>query len=259
MIRLDLHAFGRRVRFARTALGLTQDLFSKSVGLNRFTLSRLESGAVEPSLADALRIAEKLKVSLEWIVAGVLGPAEGGLETIAVELHRLGLRDLVVSDARVPGSLRHTEEVLVIAVSGDRPNPRVVEGIPFVLAQTKFLPSLIPAFAKLHDRRAWVRLAWLADVALALDGNNGFPPVATRKYLEILTGAARGRVWPTRPGVEPVEPDSLGHPDTSKGRPSPVWLRWKITYAGRVADFLHRTAELTQAARTTPIVPEGGK
>lgn len=255
MNELEQQELGRRIRAARIALKLTQTALAEAVGLNRFGLARLEDGRYMPDLDEAIRLTAKLKVSLEWLVSGHLSPAGGGVESIAVELHRLGVRDLFVPHARVPGALRHTEEVLVLAVSGDRPEPRVVDAIPFVLARTKFLPSLIPAFAKIHDRRARVRLGWLADVTLSLDGKNGFPPVTTRKQLEIVTKTERAHFLKTNPDRKRVASDSIGHPD--EAHLPPAWLWWKITYAGRPRDFLRRAAELSDAARTTPIVPEG--
>jgi hypothetical protein len=161
-------------------------------------------------------------------------------------LYRLGIRDLVVSDSQVPGSFRHDEEVVVLAVSGDRPEPRVVEAIPFVLARRDFNGSLVAAFANLHDKRARGRLAWLSELTLLFSRSRPTPLTIESTPASIQSLIDQG--------VKAPEPDSLGHPRT--GRAPPVWLRWNITYAGTVDDFVRRTNEVAAAYRSSRFITD---
>lgn len=198
---------------------------------------RLERGEYLPRLDEAVRLAGVLKLPLEWLVAGRLSPAND-LGGIAYELNHLGVSDLVVSASQVPGAFRYHEEVLVLALCGDRPEPRVVEAIPVVIARRTFRPALVRAFAAVHDRRARTRLAWLSEVTLSLARMDAFPvAVETERHL-------RGLI---ERGVKPVEPDSLGHP--ADGTVPPAWRRWNITYAGTMRDFLRRSIEVVGAAQ----------
>lgn len=153
---------------------------------------------------------------------------------ITFELHTLGVRDLAVPSATVPGAFRRREEVLVLAVRGDRPEVRVIEAIPFLLARHPWKVSLVRAFATVHDRRVRVRLAWLSEVALIL-GNRADFPIAS----EAIKSLGRFRRLVRKPST----PDDLGHPGS--GRIPPVWKRWNITYGGGINNFLTRAAELS--------------
>ena len=94
-----------------------------------------------------------------------------------------------------------------MAVQGDRPEPRIVEALPFVLARRRFNVPLILAFAKIYDPRVRHRLAWLSDVTLALSRLASFPiELRSEKQLSEII----------RAGSKPTEPDSLGHPRTDK-------------------------------------------
>ena len=245
---LDSNVVGRNLESARKSSGLTQFALAKAVGINRVQVVRMEAGRTIPRLNEAVRLAAVLKVPLEWLTAGHCTPTND-LRGIALELYRLGIRDLEVSDPRVPGTFRHKEELLVLAVAGDRPEPRVVEAIPYLLLRRHFLARLVAAFADVYDRRVCERLAWLSEIAFALNQLSTMPllpfgstPEGHRSrpsYLQVLIRQAK----------KAPEPDSLGHP--SKGHLPPIWRRWNITYAGTMDDFLRRTIECHTAFDAT--------
>ena len=240
---LDVKFLGRNLELARRAAGLTQAGLAATAKLNRVQVVRMEAGQTVPRLDEAVRLAEALQVPLEWLIAGRWTPTND-LRGIALELYRLGIRDLVVSDSQVPGSFRHDEEVLVLAVCGDRPEPRVVEAIPFLLARRDFHGPLAAAFADVHDPRARARLAWLSEIALAFSRSSKMPLAieSTPACLHSLIAL----------GEKGAKPDSLGHPRT--GPSPPIWRRWNITYAGTVDDFLRRTMEVAEAFRSSRFV-----
>src|SRR5205823_1362520 len=96
------------------------------------------------------------------------------------------------------------EEVVALAVAGEEPEVRIVEGMPAVLAWNRWSGTLLRAFAKATGLRTVYRLAWLADVALALDRIGGFPGGCPGK--EDLAAFVKGVKKP------PNRWDSLGKP-----------------------------------------------
>jgi DNA-binding XRE family transcriptional regulator len=237
---------GQCIASARRWAGLTQAALAKSVKINRVQIVRMEAGLTVPRLDEAVRLAEVLKVPLGWFASTGMYPRQD-LRGIAIELHHLGIRDLEVFSPEVPGSFRHKEEILAIAVSGDRPEPRVIEAIPFLLARYHFDAWLVAAISKsYHDRRARGRIAWLSEITLALS-RLGRSPLAIQTEASLSALIKRG--------VKAPEPDSLGHPATE--RLPPIWGRWNITYSGTMDDFLRRSLECQAAFAATPLV--GGR
>src|ERR1700738_680936 len=106
------------IKHARTFAGLTQAQLALAAKLHRIQIVRMEAGAAMPHLDEAVRIAAALKVPLEWLVAR-RWLLRTDLQGIAIELYRLGIRDLEVATPHVPAALRLAEEVLVLALSGD--------------------------------------------------------------------------------------------------------------------------------------------
>ena len=158
------------------------------------------------------------------------------LRWLAFELYQLGIRDLDVSDAQVPGAFRSREQVTAAALQGDQPEPRIIEGMPSILARRKLNVPLTLAFADMFDPRVRARLAWLSDITLTLSRLSTFPiEVRSEAQLVEFTHAA----------AKPTEADSLGRPH--QGKQPRLWEKWKITYAGRVNDFLRRSLEVDEA------------
>lgn len=61
---------GDRLRIAREALELTQDQFSKPLGLSRVNITNLESGKVKISTLHALSVEYVYKISSDWLLHG---------------------------------------------------------------------------------------------------------------------------------------------------------------------------------------------
>jgi putative transcriptional regulator len=236
---------GSHLKEARTAAGLTQTQLARISGIPRQKIVRIEGGHTVPSITTTVRLASALKVPLEALVNGRLYPARS-LRGIAFELYHLGIRDLVVSDAIVPGSFRRPEQIVVLALKGDRPDPRVVEAIPFVLARRRMNVPITLAFSKLLDPRVVTRLAWLSDIVLTLSKRSDFPlEIISEKQLSGFVRAAEDSS--ERPARKPTEPDSLGHP-VERNR-EPVWRRWNITYAATLREFLERATTLYELSQ----------
>ena len=161
---------------------------------------------------------------------------------MALELRSLGITDLWVKDAVVPGAFRRAEELIALAVGGEGPDPRIVEAIPAVLAWNEIDPNLLRAYGLAARPRTTRRLAWLADIALAIDRRGGFPGGCRKRPLErfarIIPAAAAG----------PDAWDSLGRP-MAKRPTSPVWKRWRINYDADLDRFEQRARHLDEQRR----------
>ena len=72
-------AFGRRLREVREAAGLTQAALAELVDVHPPEVSRLESGAVEPTWPTVLKLAEALGVATDAFRAdGTDDDGQGG-------------------------------------------------------------------------------------------------------------------------------------------------------------------------------------
>lgn len=218
---------------ARNRRGLTQRQLAERCGLHPSVLSRIENGEREVSLGEAVRLAAALHVPLEWFVTGKEQPGTA-LPDIAAELRHLGIVDLIVPLARVPGTYRPPEEVLALAVGTERPEPRVIEALPAVLAWNPWRPGVLEAFARVTHPKALTRLGWLTEVTLLLERTGGFPGglVSADALTAFLTKVDR-----------PHEPDDLGQtggtvPDHR------VWKYWRITYSVELSAFKERAKRL---------------
>jgi len=244
----EFSALGKHLASARARLGLTQGELARLTGIDRTALNRIERSQRRPTLAQVSRLATALQVSLQWFITGSNWPGTA-LQDIAIELQYLGTADLWVPHARLPGAFRAREEVIALAVSGDEPEPRIIEAIPAILAWNHWNVRLLRAYASLHGRRGLYRLAWLADVAVTIDQHFGFPGgcPAKRQLSPLLR---RLRAVYKRDGRKTLAGlDGVGRP-AKGGAPHPVWKRWNINYAADLTTFRNRAAALqTQLAR----------
>lgn len=218
---------------ARNWRGLTQRQLAERCGLHQSILSRIESGQREASLHEAVRLAQALHLPLEWFVAGEERPGKK-LSDMAAELWHLGIVDLIVPEARVPGTYRPAEEVLALSVGMERPEPRVIEALPAVLAWNRLRPGVLEAFARVTHPKALTRLAWLTEITFFLDRTGGFPGgfVGADDLTEFLTKVER-----------PHEPDDLGQPGGAESDHR-VWKYWRILYAVDLSAFRERAEHL---------------
>jgi hypothetical protein len=131
--------------------------------------------------------------------------------------------------------------VITLALSGAIPDARVVETVPALLSWNALKPALLRAYGIVTETTR--RLAWLADVALAVDRQGGFPAGCRRDPLERFLKTVE------MPG-ERTEWDDLGHPGETAPA-SPLWRRWRINYGATLEDFARRARQL-DAARDLP-------
>jgi transcriptional regulator with XRE-family HTH domain len=232
----EFERLGAHIQQARRGLGLSQADLAGRASLSQAEISYFESGRRRPSLDQLLRIAKALDVSLQWLLTGSDRAGES-LAGIAIELRQLGIVDLWVKGAVVPGAFRRPEEVIALALSAREPDPRVVEAIPAVLAWNEINPTLLRAYGAVT--RTTARIAWLADVALAIERGGGFPGGCRKEPLERFLASLE------KAGKRSVAPawDDLGKP--ASGPPtSPIWKRWHIRYDASLGEFEERAGHL---------------
>jgi transcriptional regulator with XRE-family HTH domain len=263
---VDRQNFAQSLAATRTLRSLSQKELASLCALSQVQISYFERGKRWPSLPQLIKLAEVLEVPLERLLADryqsiplggapyqliplggapyqvLQGPLERllphrdrpevDLGELAFELRNLGLVDLKVGNTHVPGAFRPPEQVVSLAVVGDEPEPRVIEAIPALLAWNSWSVHLLKAYARTYQVLG--RIAWLADVALTLNKTQGFPGgvLHSRQLARFL-----------RLAKPSATPDNLGRP-AGDAALSPVWKRWNITYAGKLADFQERATHL---------------
>ena len=229
----ELRNLDKNILRIRLNRGLSQNRLAQDCGLSQAQVSLFESGRRLPSLDQFIRIARALDVPLQVLLGGT-DCSDRELKHLAVELRGLGAVDLWVADTVVPAAARRAEEVIALAVSGARPDPRVVETIPALLSWNLSNPSALKLYGSMT--KTIYRLAWLADVALAIDRQQYFPGGCCIPHLERFLKMVR---------VPPKESpyDDLGMPE--EGAPkSPIWRRWKISAGMTLDDFTRRALAL---------------
>jgi transcriptional regulator with XRE-family HTH domain len=246
--REELRGLGQRLAAARTERGLSQAELARRCQLKRQQITYFEQGQRLPGLDQLLRLAEALQLPLQWFFSGANRPATD-LRATVIELRRLGLVDLSVERPLVPGAFRRPEEVVALAVGGEEPEARVVEGMPAVLAWNRWSVTLLRAYGRTAGSGTVYRLAWLAEVARTLDRMGGFPGGCPGRQ-DLAAFVRRVKSPP------PDRWDSLGRPGLAPPA-SPVWKRWRINYAADLATFRERARALLalrQAETPRPFV-----
>jgi transcriptional regulator with XRE-family HTH domain len=233
--RIELAGIAKRLSAARLERGLTQTELAERCHLKRQQINYFETGARTPGLEHLLRIARALDLPLQRFLSGHDRPGTN-VRDLALELRSLGLVDLWVAAPRVPGAFRRPEEVVALAVSGEEPEARIIEAVPALLAWNRWNGPLLRGFARAAGSRIIYRLAWLADVTLAIERSGGFPGGCPGKddLQTFLAGVkiAKTAVW-----------DGLGKA-TDQPPTSAVWRRWRISYPADLATFRRRAESL---------------
>ncbi len=227
---------GKWLAEARRKKGLTQKELALRSGIFQSRISSIEKGAVLPTFPQLLRLSHALVVPLQWFLNGSVVPGTE-VHQIALQLQWLGIVDLSVPNAEVPGAFHPTEYVLVLGVSGDQPDPRIIEAIPAALAWNPWSPTRLREYSRPRESRASIRLAWLSDIALTIHRTTGFPGgCPQRENLEkFITPLSRANMSLT--------PDDLGRPGDGQTTP-PVSKRWMINYGAPLAAFAERAERL---------------
>lgn len=244
----ELNGLGKRLFRARLDCGLTQRQLAVRSGIAQPRLSNIEQGLLLPTLRQLLRLARALSLPLQWFLNGSTAPSEE-IQDIALELQHLGVSDLFVPNAVVPGAFRPVEHIVALAVAGDRPETRIIEAVPAVLAWNRWSAPLLRAYCR--ERRSGIRLAWLAEVALTIHHNckSGFPGgCPQRRELE------RYVRWWSSHLEQPPRADDLGCPADTEALP-PAWKRWNILYASPL-DAFHERARHLAAQRQRRLLSE---
>lgn len=232
----ELKNLGKWVRQARESEGLTQTELAVKARLTQARISRVEEGKVLPTLPQLMCLAKALLKPLQWFITGWYSVGEE-FAHIAIQLQALGVVDLFVPEAVVPGAFQPTEQVLALAVQGLQPQPRIIEAIPAIMAWRLWAPLYLRAHIEPLGSRASIRLAWLADVALTIHRTTGFPGGCPQRWnLEAFVEEMRNAKMSWLP-------DDLGRPGEEAGLP-PVSKRWKITYAAPLSTFRERAQHL---------------
>ena len=125
-----------------------------------------------------------------------------------------------------------------------------MEAVPAILAWNRIDPVLLRAIARASRPPTTRRLAWLADVALAVDRRGGFPGGCRRDQL----GRFIGRVPVPPPGSNAW--DGLGRPTAAAPR-SPIWKRWRISYDADLDRFEQRARSLDELRRQSDAPGDG--
>lgn len=231
---------GQYLLSLRRERGLTQTEFAKRCGLSRQEVAYFETNTRKPSLARLIQIAKAFDLPFQRFLSGGNRPGRE-LKDLAIELRSLGLIDLWIEAPAIPGALRRCEEVIALAAAGREPHSRIIEGLPAVLAWNHWSALLLRAFAREIRGTVAFRLAWLADVALALERQGGFPggcpgKESLAKFVKLIKKPPFDR-W-----------DSLGH-SSPEPPASPVWKRWRINYAADLETFRRRAKSLLSLAK----------
>jgi transcriptional regulator with XRE-family HTH domain len=233
---VELKNLGKWLSKARLRLGLTQQEVANRAGVSQPRISGIEKGEMLPTLPQLIRLAQALAEPLQWFLNGAVAPGTE-LPAYAMQLQWLGIVDLFVPNAVVPGAFRPTEQVLTLAVRESQPNPRIVEALPALLAWSRWKPFRLREHSRPRASRASIRLAWLADVALTIHRTTGFPGGCPQlKNIELFVerlSKAKLR----------LKDDDLGRPGKESTLP-PVSKRWKIRYDAPLSAFVERAEQL---------------
>lgn len=181
-----------------------------------------------------LKLASVLEVSLQWFLSGTNWGGDE-LRDVAFQLRELGIVDLHVEKARVPGAFRRNEEVVALALAGVSPPARIIEAMPAVLAWNTWNTFLLRTFSRGQGRQVEARIGWLADIALTIHESQGFPG-----------GCPAQRVLETyREHVSPTGTiDNFQYSDVTNL--PPVSRRWMMHYPAPLSAFRARAEHLVE-------------
>jgi transcriptional regulator with XRE-family HTH domain len=237
----ELKHLGKWLAKARLRLGLTQQQVADRAGVSQPRVSGIEKGEMLPTLPQLIRLARALVEPLQWFLNGSVTPGVE-LPDYALQLQWMGMADLFVPNAVVPGAFRPTEQVLTLAVRESQPNPRFVEALPALLAWSRWKPSRLREYSRPRAGKASIRLAWLADVALTIHRTTGFPGGCPqlRSLESFVESMSKANLQQRN--------DDLGRPGEKSTLPA-VSRRWRIHYDAPLAVFVERAERLNLQLR----------
>lgn len=104
---IDNKAIGYRMRQERETLELSRERFAERIGLSDYYVGQLERGERQMSLPSLVRIADSLRISLDYLVLGTVdchaeyvgdprntyGPANEQLNEILILFEKCSMRE----------------------------------------------------------------------------------------------------------------------------------------------------------------------
>ena len=93
MDKTRLKEMSNRIKKCRAALGYTQEEFSEKIGISVSSYTKIENAFQKPSLDTVIKIADKLNVSLDYIVYGSEDKKSSKIENTAKFLSLLEFLD----------------------------------------------------------------------------------------------------------------------------------------------------------------------
>ncbi|UZW12880.1 helix-turn-helix transcriptional regulator [Clostridium pasteurianum] len=94
---IDNKAVGERIRIEREFLNLTRDEFSESISISNIFLSQIERGERQMSINTLIKIANKLNLSIDYIIYGN-DSIKVDKDTIINKINEASKRELKVID-----------------------------------------------------------------------------------------------------------------------------------------------------------------
>lgn len=97
-------ALGKRIAALRVERGLTQEMLAEKLDSAKSVVSRIETGAIVPSLNRLVEIADALGTDVGDLFVGVRAAGDAAVEQVIEELAAM-LRKRPVADARLVADL----------------------------------------------------------------------------------------------------------------------------------------------------------
>lgn len=237
------NTIGKYIRRARTERGFSQDALATGSDLTQTHIYHFETGRRLPSIDQLLTIARVLKLPLQYFLRGEeqLNPSP---TDIAFQFKSLGIVDLAIESSTAPVAFPPNEAIISQFLADEKPDARILEALPAVLAWNKWSIPLLRAHARTDGGdRILRRLGWLADIVLYVHSDFGFPggTKSIRELQALRRGLSKANLVPPS-----AEWDDLGRPSPSEPT-SAIWRRWKINCDLQLLDFMARADRLKGA------------
>lgn len=115
----DLPTIGERIRCARKVKKVKQEDVAKAIGVNRATISKYESGALELSAEMASVIADTLNVDVAWLIGANHLCAGEASETIGDRIY-VARRNAYMTQAQLGAKLGVSNSMVAQYETGSR-------------------------------------------------------------------------------------------------------------------------------------------
>lgn len=141
----EKNTVGDRIRQRREEKGLTQDALAEKLSMNKSTVTRYESGAIEKIKLPVLeKLAEALDVKLSWLTGESDSAEASVLHSKSVKIPVLGyvpagvpvtaVED-VLDYEEISAGMAETGEFFALRIKGDSMEPRMTNGDVVIVRQ----------------------------------------------------------------------------------------------------------------------------